>query len=291
MRIGVVVMPTDPWSQALDTARRLDRMGFDHLWVYDHLSWQRYRERPWFAPYPWLAGIAGATSTIRLGTLVANPNLRHAATLAKDAMTIDHIAEGRFTLGIGAGGLGFDATVLGQVPLTPGQRVDRLGEYVESIDGLLRGSTTSYSGEYVTIDDARMLPGCIQQPRVPIAIAAGAPRSIALVAQYADAWITLGDTTGAGTPTNEAVGAQSALLDRTLTDVGRSSDAVDRILLTGHDGQRPLASFDAFADAAGRAAEMGIDELIVHHPRADDEHWNDDPAILEEIAGRREELP
>ncbi|MEO1056107.1 MAG: LLM class flavin-dependent oxidoreductase [Actinomycetota bacterium] len=291
MRVGVVVMPTDPWAVALDTALRLDRLGFDHLWVYDHMSWQRYRERPWFAPYPWLAGIAGVTSTIRLGTLVANPNLRHAATLAKDAMTLDHISNGRLTLGIGAGGLGFDASVLGQQPLTPGQRVDRLGEYVESIDGLLRGTTTSYAGEYVTIDDARMLPGCVQQPRVPLAVAAGAPRSIGLVARFADGWITLGDTTGAGTPTDEAVAHQSAQLDAELDAVGRPTDSVERILLTGHDGQRPLASFDAFADVVGRAAESGIDEVVVHHPRADDDQWNDDPAILEAIAERREELP
>ncbi len=289
MRVGVVLMPTDSWTESVATARRVDELGFDHLWVYDHLSWQRYRERPWHATYPWLAGIAMATERIRLGTMVSNPNLRHPALLAKDAMTIDHISDGRLTIGIGAGGVGFDATVLGREVMTPKERVDRLAEHVEALDGLLRGTMTSYDGEHVVVDDARMHPGCVQRPRVPLAIAAGGRRSIALTARFGDAWITLGDTSGAPqSPASmfDAVRSQSVLLDEACASIDRDPTTIDRILLTGHTEERPLASLDAFADVVGRYGAIGITDVVVHHPRADDEAWDDDPAILAEIAAR-----
>ena len=57
-------------------ARHVEALGFDHLWTYDHLSWQHYRDRPWFGAIPWLTGLAGATERIRLGTLVCSPNFR-----------------------------------------------------------------------------------------------------------------------------------------------------------------------------------------------------------------------
>src|SRR3954467_12632434 len=119
MRVGVVIIPTDPWPVAVARARTIEALGYDHLWTYDHLSWRRYREEPWYAAIPWLTGLAGVTRRIRLGTLVASPNFRHPVTLAKEAMTLDHISGGRFTLGLGAGGTGFDATVFGGEPLSP----------------------------------------------------------------------------------------------------------------------------------------------------------------------------
>ena len=113
------MLPTDPWSETVARARHLEALGYDHLWTYDHLSWRRYRERTWFGAIPWLTGIAAATDRIRLGPLVSSPNFRHPVTLAKDAMTLDHVSGGRLILGVGAGGLGFDSTVLGAEPLTP----------------------------------------------------------------------------------------------------------------------------------------------------------------------------
>jgi len=114
MRIGVLLLPADPWPETIRMAQRVEELGYDHLWTYDHLSWRRYRDQAWHSTYPWLTGVAAHTNTIRLGTMVSNPNVRHPLILAKDATTIDHISNGRFTIGVGAGGTGFDATVLGQ---------------------------------------------------------------------------------------------------------------------------------------------------------------------------------
>jgi alkanesulfonate monooxygenase SsuD/methylene tetrahydromethanopterin reductase-like flavin-dependent oxidoreductase (luciferase family) len=70
--------------------------------------------------------------------MVSSPTVRHPVTLAKEAMTLDHVSGGRFSLGLGAGGAGFDAEVFGGHALTRSQRADRLGEFVEAIDQLLR---------------------------------------------------------------------------------------------------------------------------------------------------------
>ena len=200
MRIGVLMLPTDPWPETVARARHLEALGYDHLWTYDHLSWRRYRDRPWHATIPWLTGLAAATSSIRLGTMVASPNFRHPVTLAKDVMTLDHISQGRLTLGVGAGGVGFDSTVLGGEVLAPAARGQRLAEFVELLDLLLRQPTTSFRGTYYSAVEARMLPGCLQRPRPPLAVAAGDPASMALVARFADAWITYGDSSHRDSP-------------------------------------------------------------------------------------------
>jgi len=269
VRIGVLLLPTDPWSESVALARRIEEMGYDHLWTYDHLSWRRYRDKPWHAAIPWLTGIAANTQRIRLGTMVSSPNFRHPVTLAKEAMTLDHISDGRLTLGIGAGGIGFDATVLGGEVLAPGERAGRLDEFVGTVDQLLREPATSHRGDYYTVDDARMLPGCVQRPRLPLAVAAGGPRTMKTVIRYADAWITEGDP--------DKIRANVERLDA-------SGRQIDRILLADNGDDRPLASVDAFVDLVGRYQELGFTDLVFHHPRPDDPVWTDDPAMVERIA-------
>jgi alkanesulfonate monooxygenase SsuD/methylene tetrahydromethanopterin reductase-like flavin-dependent oxidoreductase (luciferase family) len=269
VRIGVLLLPADPWPESVALARRIEEMGYDHLWTYDHLSWRRYREHTWHAAIPWLTGIAARTERIRLGTMVSSPNFRHPVTLAKEAMTLDHISDGRLTLGIGAGGIGFDATVLGGEVLAPGERAARLDEFVGTVDELLREPATSRRGDYYTVDEARMIPGCVQRPRLPLAVAAGGPRTMKTVIAYADAWITEGDP--------EKIRANAARLDE-------SGRQIDRILLSDNGADRPLASVDAFVDLVGRYQELGFTDLVFHHPRPGDPVWTDDPAMVERIA-------
>ncbi|HEX6312673.1 MAG TPA: LLM class flavin-dependent oxidoreductase [Acidimicrobiia bacterium] len=288
MRVGVLVVPIDPWPETVERVRRLEALGYDHLWTYDHLSWRRYREHDWHATIPWLTGVACATGRIRLGTMVTSPNFRHPVTLAKDAMTLDHVSNGRLVLGIGAGGPGFDATVLGGEPLSAPARVGRFVEFVEVVDELLREPRVSHRGAHYVVDDARMLPGCLQRPRVPLAIAAGGRRTLALTARHADAWITYGDTsytdmTGAGT---EAILAHHAeQLDAACAEIGRDPAEIDRIYLIGNTEGRPLASVDTFVEFAGRYAALGFTDLVFHHPVPGDPVWNEPETIVEDIAG------
>ena len=123
MRVGVVILPQFSWPEARARWKSLEDRGFAHGWTYDHLAWRDLAEQTWFGTIPTLTAAATATSTLRLGTWVTSPNFRHPVTLAKDLMTLDDISGGRVIVGVGAGGTGWDATVLGQQPLTPGQRV------------------------------------------------------------------------------------------------------------------------------------------------------------------------
>lgn len=287
MRVGVLLLPTDPWPETVERARRLEQLGYHHLWTYDHLSWRRYRYRAWYAAVPWLTGLAAATRTIRLGTMVASPNFRHPVTFAKEAMTLDHISDGRLTLGLGAGGAGPDATVLGGRRPTPAERTARLAEFLEVLDRLLREPATSYQGTHYTVDDARMIPGCRQRPRLPLAIAAGGKATLSLAARYADAWVTDGDpkerdTTPAGT--ERIVRSQADQLSGYCAAIGRDPGEIARIYLAGNTDERPLASVAAFTDFLGRYRELGFTDVVFHHPRPDDPVWTDNPEIVESIA-------
>jgi alkanesulfonate monooxygenase SsuD/methylene tetrahydromethanopterin reductase-like flavin-dependent oxidoreductase (luciferase family) len=292
MRVGVVLLPTDPWAESLARARHIEALGYAHLWTYDHLSWRRYRERPWHAAIPWLTGIAASTSTIRLGTMVASPNFRHPVTLAKESMTLDHISGGRFELGVGAGGVGFDSTVLGADVFTRPQLTARFAEFVDVLDLLLREPAVSHHGDHYTVDDARMIPGCVQQPRLPLAIAAGGPRTLALAARHGDAWITFGDSTGrelSKAGTDRAVRVQIDQLADACAAIGRDPTTLRRIYMIGNTEERPLASVGAFLDFAGRYAALGFTDLVFHHPRPGDPVWTEPEEIVDHLAA--EALP
>jgi alkanesulfonate monooxygenase SsuD/methylene tetrahydromethanopterin reductase-like flavin-dependent oxidoreductase (luciferase family) len=287
VRLGVVVLPTDPWPQTRALAQQLDDLGYDHVWTYDHLSWRHYRERAWQAAMPWLTGIAASTTRIRVGPLVSSPNFRHPVNLAKEAMTLDHVSEGRLILGIGAGGVGWDSTVLGSPTLGPAQLAARLDEFVGLLDRLLREPAVSHRGQYYTVDDARMIPGCIQRPRVPLAIAAAGPRTLAVVARFADAWITNAGDVGAPDSPQEldaAVRAQTDALARACDVIGRDPGTIDRIYMIGFEQERPLAAFSQFQEFMARFDALGFTDLVLHAPRHDDPARDDPEEILEEIA-------
>lgn len=268
----MLVLPTDPWPATLARARALEEMGYDHLWTYDHLSWRRYRERDWHAAIPWLTGVAAATSRIRIGTMVSSPNFRHPLTLAKEAMTLDHVSGGRLTLGIGAGGVGFDATVLGDPVRPPAERAARLAEFVEAAGGLLANERYDFRGRYYTVDDARMIPGCVQRPRLPVAVAAGGPKTLRIVARHGDAWIAEGPL--------ETVERLAARLDE------HDGAPTRRFYLSDNDAddRPPLDDIDALRAYVERLRRMGFTDMVFHHPRPDDPLWTDDPAVVERIA-------
>ncbi len=125
MRFGVVILSDRPWLEARPLWCEVEELDFDSAWTYDHIAWGSMREGPWFGALPTLTAAAMATSRIRLGTLVASPTFRHPVPLALEAISIDDISAGRLTLGLGAGGRGADATVLGGEPRTARERADR----------------------------------------------------------------------------------------------------------------------------------------------------------------------
>jgi alkanesulfonate monooxygenase SsuD/methylene tetrahydromethanopterin reductase-like flavin-dependent oxidoreductase (luciferase family) len=285
------MLPTDPWPTSVRQAAWVESLGFDHLWVYDHLSWRHYRDRDWHATVPWLAGVAMATSRIGLGTLVANPHVRHPLSLAKEAMTLDHISGGRLLLGVGAGGTGFDATVFGGPTLTPSQRVDRFQEYVEVLDGLLRTGLEDHAGRWFTVREARLLPGCVTQPRTPFVVAASGVRSMTIAAKYGAAWVTFGDSEAVSdADAFDGVRRQVELFNTQCEHVGSDPETIGRMLLSGMTSERPLHSADTFVEFVSRYATLGFTDVLFHLPRDDDPAWSAPWTVVEEIAERLPEL-
>ncbi|MGW5528286.1 LLM class flavin-dependent oxidoreductase [Streptomyces xanthochromogenes] len=290
MRLSTVILPVRRWHDGgRDEWLRAEELGFHTAYTYDHLSWRTFRDGPWFGAVPTLTAAAAATTRLRLGTLVTSPNFRHPVTLAKDLISLDDVSNGRITLGIGAGGNGFDATALGQEAWTPRERADRFGEFVPLLDRLLTEDSVTYDGTFYSAVEARNLPGCVQRPRIPFAVAATGPRGLRLAAKHGQGWVTTGDPKlfESGTPEEsvEAIRGQIKKLGAACEEAGRDVGELDKILLTGFTPQpgRPLESLDAFVDFAGRHFELGFTEIVLHAPIPDSD-FAADPKVFEQIA-------
>ena len=284
MRLGALILPEVRWAKARDRWRRAEELGFAHAWTYDHLTWRSFRDRSWLAAVPTLAAAASVTGRIALGTLVASPNFRHPLPFVKDLVTLDDLSGGRIVAGIGAGGEGWDATVLGHDPWSRAERAARFAEFVELTDLLLRRPALSWHGRYYAVEEARTHPGCVQSPRLPLAIAATGPRGMGVVARFGDLWVTTGPS-GADAPLSVAEGtvlvaSQSALLDDACRAAGRDPGELRRLVLTGPGLDPGLGSVEQFRDTAGRYAEIGITDLVVHWPR-EEEPYRADQAVFE----------
>ncbi len=291
LRLSTVILPYRRWSEGGREAwQRAEQLGFHTAYTYDHLSWRTFRDGPWFGAVPTLTAAASATERLRLGTLVTSPNFRHPVTLAKDLISLDDVSNGRITLGIGAGGTGFDASTLGQEPWSPRERADRFAEFVQLLDRLLTEDGTdgvSYEGEFYSASEARNIPGCVQRPRLPFAVAATGPRGLKLAARHGQAWVTTGDPklfeTGTPEQSLQAIRGQVEKLGAACETVGRDVAELDKILLTGFTPDRPLDSFDAFVDFAGTHAALGFTEIVIHWPIPDSDFAADEK-IFERIA-------
>ncbi len=192
MKLSTVILPIERWSISKEKWRRAEELGFHAAYTYDHLSWKRLEDRPWFGAVPTLCAAALSTNEIRLGTLVSSANFRHPVPFAKEILSLDDISEGRLIVGIGSGGVGSDASVLGLEPWSPLERSERFEEFVVLLDELLRSPVSSRTSKYYSARSARMIPGGVQQPRPPFVIAATGPRGFDLVARFASGWVTTG---------------------------------------------------------------------------------------------------
>jgi alkanesulfonate monooxygenase SsuD/methylene tetrahydromethanopterin reductase-like flavin-dependent oxidoreductase (luciferase family) len=287
MRLSTVILPIYRRAEADGIWRRADELGFHAGYTYDHLSWQEFRDRPWFGAVPTLAGAALATRRLRIGTLVTSPNFRHPVTLAKDVMTLDDLCGGRLIVGIGSGGTGFDASVLGQKPWSAYERTERFGEFLRLLDKLLTQPSTTDAGTHYSAMEARMIPGCVQQPRPPFLVAAAGRRGFNLAAELGQGWVTYGDPgRPAAAPEQQAlavVRTQLEGLEQACATQGRDHGLIDKVLLAGLTAEQPLVSVDAFVDWAGRYGELGFSELVLHWP-VPDSRFATAPDVFEQVA-------
>lgn len=290
MRVGIVILPQYDWPEAARRWRAAEEYGFDHAWTYDHLSWRGLAGERWHATVPTLTAAATVTSRIRLGTFVASPNYRHPVPFAKDIATVDQISGGRMLLGVGSGGTGFDAYVLGQAELTPRQRFERFREFAEALDVLLRFEPTdsggiSFEGDWYTAVGARMVGEPSQAPRMPLLLAADGPKALALAVRIADGWVTTAGSADDAESWWRRAGELIRRLDDACADTGRDPSTITRTILLDDEGRYALSSIGAFEDAVGRATELGYTDVVTHWPREQGLYAGDE-AVLDEVAQR-----
>ena len=270
--LSALVLPDrHPPAAFLADVQAAERAGVRTVWTYDHLTWPRLADGPWYGCVPLLAAAAVATTTVRLGLQVATPNYRHPVPFAKELMTLDQLCGGRLEVGLGAGAEGADAAVLGDPPRSLRERTDRFVEWIGLLDELLTHPVTTVRGERFTAIDAHQLPGSVQQPRVPFTVAAAGPRAMGLVGRYGQAWVTYGPYGPAVEPQEwfEALTAQSAALTASLERAGRPAEDVRRIVQFDLAARWPFRTAETYAETLDHLADLGFDEITVHWPRPD----------------------
>jgi probable F420-dependent oxidoreductase len=259
MRIGLALPQYDfsvpgenplQWETVLAAAQRAETLGFDSVWLSDHLLFDiaKYGGGDGFygiyEPIVTLAALGRATARVRLGTLVLCEALRPATVLAKALATLDQITGGRLDIGVGAGRYEPDYDAIGLPFPSPKERLARLRETLDVLDGMLGGGPFTYDGHWYTASDARNLPPARQAPRPPVIIGGSGDRLLQLVAERADGW----NTCWVWTP--DAYAERAAVLDRACERAGRDPASVRRSLAL-----YALAGTDA-TDLARRYARL-----------------------------------
>ena len=217
------------WSQAsdwpafLEAGRQAERLGFDHLWTWDHvLAIFGDPAQPIFEGYTALAALAQATDRIGLGLFVGANTFRNPALAAKSVLTIDHISGGRAMMGLGGAWFELEHRAFGfDFGSGFGQRLDWLAEAVPAVRGLLDGDeVTSPPGGRYAFDHLRLAPGPAQD-RIPLVIGgSGERKTLRIVAEHADIWNAFG--------LPEELVHKDEVLRRHCDDVGRNPDEIER---------------------------------------------------------------
>ncbi|MFW9909971.1 MAG: LLM class flavin-dependent oxidoreductase [Candidatus Thorarchaeota archaeon] len=270
-RFGIVVLQHSPWLDELKRWKRLEELGFNSAWVADHFVNFANPTAPWFESWTLLSALASHTSSIRIGTLVSAIPLRNPAMLARQAMTLDQISNGRLELGLGAGAPGsIDPTYLmiGIEDWLPSERVARFREQVEIIDQCLKQRVSSYNGKYYKLSNTTIYPPPVQQPRPPLTIGALGNSMLKIAAAYGDCWNSVGGEFGDPPEVVvELTRRRNKLLDEFCREIGRDPKTLRRsLLIWGSEAETVFSSEQQFIDTYERYREIGISELIFFYP-------------------------
>lgn len=188
MRFGVLIPQEGASFKAvLEHARLAESLGFDSVWVEDHLRVIAVPPgSPAYEGWTTLTGLLVRTERIRCGPLVLAEGFRNPGWLANAAATLDHMSDGRLLLGIGAGGYEAEFHSYGYPWLESAERAERLSEALEVITGMWEGR--AFEGRWYRADGTADCPKPLQQPRPPIWIGGRGKSLLRVAARFADAW-------------------------------------------------------------------------------------------------------
>jgi alkanesulfonate monooxygenase SsuD/methylene tetrahydromethanopterin reductase-like flavin-dependent oxidoreductase (luciferase family) len=251
--LGTIGLEGDAWLRA---AALLAAAPIDRLWIWDHLMGRGAPERPVLEGTTLAAAALAQNPNLRVGTLVLDVTKRHPALTAKIAATLDAIAPGRFTLGIGAGGDAAEHDALGMPYGEVGERIAALSEQVAVARAMLSGDPS----ERMTLTTPGSLNGAASAPRpgarLRLLIAGDHPSSIGLAASFADEWVAPAASFAAGlTQLRERERAAGRAKPLVRTHLLHQLSASERLIDSpfGRDPQGVLAEAHA----------AGADGLIV----------------------------
>jgi alkanesulfonate monooxygenase SsuD/methylene tetrahydromethanopterin reductase-like flavin-dependent oxidoreductase (luciferase family) len=258
-----------PFRMLRERWRLVEDLGFDHLWVSDHTgSFAGGGASACFEGWTTLAAMACATRSIRIGTLVSNPVLRPPAVLAKQALTVDDLSEGRLELGIGTGIVEFDHAAVGEPFWAMPERLDRFAEYVDIVAAILADpGPVSRRGRYYDAATSASPPS-VQRPRVPLTVGGQAPRVIEVAARHADRWNTHGPPGADLATIIERSRRQVARLDDAAASHGRDPATIIRSL-AGVQALNIWTNDVSVVEIVEAFAPLGFSELILSWPGDD----------------------
>jgi len=271
LRFVIGAIQDTSWPEMISRWQRIESLGLDGVMLADHFVNFAQPKAPWFEAWTLLAALATQTKTIRIGLLTAIP-WRNPAFLARQAMTVDHISNGRLDLGLGAGAPGaidISYAMTGTPDWPARERVERFREVVEIIDQLLRNPESTYEGHYYQLKGTVMNPLPIQKPRPPLMIGANGPRMLKIAARYADTWNTFG---GVDIKSPEEMlaltRARNTRLDEYCTEIGRDPATLRRSVLiyTEEEYMKMYSQPGAFEEIVKRYREIGITEIMFFYP-------------------------
>ena len=258
------------WAEARDAAVTFDRLGFDSVWVCDHLYGVPMPNLPILEAWSELAAVAAVTERVELGTLVTPPFFRNPAVFAKQVATIDHVANGRTIVGLGCGWFATEFEAYG-CPFPPiGERLRALRETIEVLKGLWTEERVTFEGRHVTVRDAMCEPKPIRRP--PILVGGGGERVLLrIAAEHADIWNNLAAM-------QPELGRKVEALRRHCAAVGRDFDAIEV-------SQQCLVVIAETDDAARAALERAGRIYGGHMGAGLEEHgiWGTPAQVIERI--------
>ena len=276
LRVGVQLPEVERevrWPEYLAMARRAEELGYDSLWLGDHLLY-RFADGtsrgPWEA-WTMLSALAASTTRIRLGPLVAATAFHSPAMLAKMAVTVDEISGGRLVLGLGAG---WNETEFRAFGFPFDHRIDRFEEAFTIVRTLLRDGAIDFDGRHYQARDCELLPRPTRPGGPPLLIGSRGERMLRITLPHVDAWnVWFKDTSNSPA----GVAPLRDLVDGICREVGRDPAAVERtvavqVRLTGGTGRvqgdyakaeaEPLAGTpDEMAEELRAYARQGIAEV------------------------------
>jgi len=273
LRFQVLCLPNVPWDILKERFIRLEQLGIEVAALPDHFVDWTNPPSPWFESWTALTGLAAATTSIRLATCVTQIPFRNPAMFARQALTLDHVSNGRLEIGLGTGLVSDPSyAMIGISDWDPRERVARFAEYVEIVDRLLRQEVTSFAGAFYGVDGAIMNPRPVQSPRPPISVGALGPVMMRHAARHADIWSSLSFHESFEAQVDETRRRVESM-DAYCRALGREPASLLRSYTMYDAGARPRGgsydyydSVDRFEAMVGRISDLGMDEIVLYYP-------------------------